>query len=103
MSWTRFFFGKISKAKQNKELLLERAARFTHWLGPWQRFDTIPPVLLLRVGTPSAHRLEEHSCQVAIVVGATQTVCVQTFFFHDNATQCDLIPVVAMDEMNQSC
>ena len=39
-------------------------------------------VLHLRVGTNGpATRLEEHSCQVAIVVGATQTVCVQTFFF----------------------
>jgi len=36
--------GDSWNAKQNKELLLERAARFTHWL-------------------------EEHSCQVAIVVG----------------------------------
>ena len=71
MSGHFFWF---SKAKQNKEMLLERAARFTHWF-PGR--DLIPAVL--HSGPNFCHRLEEHSCQVAIVVGATQTVCPNAF------------------------
>lgn len=77
------FFGFdewFSKAKQNKELLLERAARFTHWLGPWQRFHDSNGSSIGGLEPTSATRLEEHSCQVAIVVGATQTVCPNVFF-----------------------
>lgn len=43
------------------------------------------------------------AAKLPLLLGQLKLFVSKRFFFHDNATQCDLIPVVAMDEMNQSC